>query len=155
MLQDAGDRSLFRRLPVRRPKPRLRRPFGALGAVVVVAAVGAILATMSSSSPVGPSHSPAHEGGATGVAAAYGYPTRCLSVTISAIDPAFARADFNHTSPCGRYAGYPTAIFHLVDRAWRPVLEAVSYPCPATGIPPVVQKELGVCSTATRPRRTR
>ena len=91
VLQDAGDRSLFRRLPVRRPKPRLRRPFGALGAVVVVAAVGAILATMSSSSPVGPSHSPAHEGGATGVAAAYGYPTRCLSVTISAIDPAFAR----------------------------------------------------------------
>jgi hypothetical protein len=64
---------------------------------------------------------------------------------MSTVDPAFARADFDHGSPCGRYSGYSTAIFHRVDQKWQPVLEAVGYPCPVARIPPAVQRELGVC----------
>lgn len=156
VLQEPGEQSLWQRLPVRRGIRDLRRRH-ALGVVVVVVAatVGAIVAFTSLSSSVGPSAPRAHEGGASGVAAAYGYPTRCLSVTISSIDPAFARADFNHGSLCGRFAGDPTAVFHMVDREWRPVLKAVSYSCPAAGIPRAVQSELGVCAGTTRSRRPR
>ena len=119
-------------------------------ALLVVAAAG-IAATLASVATDGGSSAPrrvdtrVRESGATGVAAAYGYPPRCISVTISTIDPSFARADFDHRSPCGRYAGYSTAIFRRVDQEWQPVLEAVSYPCPVGRIPPAVQRELGVC----------
>jgi hypothetical protein len=153
VLQEPGDRSLFARLRVRSPKPQRRRPY-VVAVLVVVAAVAAIAATISSG-PAGRSRSRAREGVATGVAAAYGYPARCLSVTISSVDPAFARADFNHASPCGRYAGYPTAIFHVVQGSWRPVVVAVSYPCPAKGIPAAVQAQLAVCPGATRSGRPR
>jgi hypothetical protein len=97
----------------------------------------------------------ARERGAAGVAAAYGYPLRCLSVTILAGDPAYARADFNHLRPCGRYTGYPTAIFHYQSGAWRSVLDAVSYSCPVGSLPAVVQTELGVCQPTGSPHRRR
>lgn len=80
-----------------------------------------------------------------GVAAAYGYPLRCLTVTILASDRAYARADFNHLSPCGGFTGYPTAIFHYVSGAWRTVLKAIGYLCPVDALPAAVQAELGVC----------
>jgi hypothetical protein len=83
--------------------------------------------------------------GPAGVAAAYGYPLECLSVAIAVHDPRFARADFDHAVPCGRYAGEVTAIFRRVDGAWMPVLEATSYPCPVRSLPEPVQVELGVC----------
>lgn len=85
------------------------------------------------------------ERGAPGVAAAYGFPARCLSVTISRHDPTYARADFDHGSLCGEYAGYPTAIFHRIDGAWRPALEAIGYGCPVASLPRSVQSELAVC----------
>jgi hypothetical protein len=136
-----------------------RRAYGiCVVAAAVIAAAAAIVVTASGGGGVTRPHElnrPTDEGGPTGIAAAYGYPTRCLSVTIASSDHAFARADFNHGSPCGRYAGDPTAIFHVVDGAWRPVLEAVSYPCPAVGIPPAVQRELEVCPSLTRSRRAR
>jgi hypothetical protein len=88
----------------------------------------------------------ARENGPSGVAAAYGYPLRCLTVTILASDRAYARADFNHLSPCGGFTGYPTAIFHYVSGAWRPVLNAIGYLCPVDTLPAAVQAELGVCS---------
>lgn len=153
VFQDPSDRGLFSRLSIRELKLERRRSY-VVAALAVVGAVGAIVA-MTLGGPARPSHSRRRQGGATGVAAAYGYPTRCLSVTISSIDPAFARADFNHASPCGRYAGYPTAIFHVIHGGWRPVLEAVSYPCPATGIPRAVQAQLAVCPGATRSGRPR
>lgn len=87
----------------------------------------------------------ARQRGPAGVAAAYGYPLRCLSITISGIDQRYARADFNHMSPCGRFTGYSTAIFLRVMGAWRPVLKAVSYVCPFASLPVDVQTELGVC----------
>ena len=84
--------------------------------------------------------------GATGVAAAYGYPARCLSVTFAPADRAYARADYNHGSPCGRFDGNVTAIFHRVDSgSWRPVLIATIYSCPVARLSNVVQTELGVC----------
>jgi hypothetical protein len=156
VLQDPGDRRLWGRLPQRRGIRIPGRAYALFVAAAVVA-VGVILTTTSFGGDATASRGAnvrAHDGGPTGVAAAYGYPSRCLSVTIAASDSAFARADFNHGSPCGRY-GDPTAIFHVVDGAWRPVLEAVTYPCPAVGIPAAVQRELGVCPLLTRSRRSR
>lgn len=87
----------------------------------------------------------AREGGPAGVAAAYGFPLRCLSVTIAPANHAYARADFNRASLCGRYDGDVTAVFHRVERTWRPVLDTTSYSCPVASISPVVQTELGIC----------
>lgn len=87
----------------------------------------------------------ARASGPAGVAAAYGYPLRCLSITVLASDQRYARADFNRMSPCGRFIGYSTAIFHRVMGAWRPALEAVGYACPVVSLPVNVQKRLGVC----------
>jgi hypothetical protein len=91
----------------------------------------------------------ARNSGPAGVAAAYGHPLGCLSVTILATDRAYARADFNETSRCGRYTWFPTAIFHRVAGAWRPVLDAVQYICPVNSLPPSVQAQLGVCEAPT------
>ncbi len=87
----------------------------------------------------------AHLDGAPGVAAAYGYPQRCLSVTILGTDPNYARAEFDHALPCRRYAGYDTAIFHRVHGVWRVVASGARYRCPLPGVPLRVQAALGVC----------
>ena len=158
VLQDPGDRGLWDRLRARRGAGAPRRAYGLCVTAAAVSAAAVIVATTSLGGGAARSHrlaAGADRGGPNGVAAAYGYPTRCLSVTIASSDHAFARADFNHASPCGQYAGYPTAIFHVVRGAWRPVLEAVSYPCPATGIPPAVQRELSVCPGTARSRGPR
>lgn len=81
--------------------------------------------------------------GAAGVAAAYGHPRRCLTITV--LFP-YARADFDRRNMCGRYAGDSTAIFRRVDGAWRTVLDAVLYTCPAAGVPRSVQAALGICA---------
>lgn len=64
---------------------------------------------------------------------------------ISRENSAYARADFNHAVPCGRYDGSATAIFLRLDGSWRPAVDAVAYPCPVACIPRPVQAELGVC----------
>lgn len=87
----------------------------------------------------------ARESGAAGVASAYGYPPRCLSVTIAPADPSYARADYNRVSACGRYDGTVTAIFHRVDGEWRPVLDATGYACPIASLSRAVASELAVC----------
>jgi hypothetical protein len=87
----------------------------------------------------------AHDRGAAGVAGAYGYALRCLSVTISRANPAYARADFDHRSECGRYTGEVTAIFHRTHGAWRTALDATAYRCPIASLPAAVQTELAVC----------
>ena len=115
--------------------------------LLVVAATGGVVAAV----PGGQRHPGARgtalpsERGPLGVAAAYGYPLRCLTITIAGSDPTYARADFDRTTPCGRYDGYATAIFHRVERRWRPVLNALSYTCPVASLPGPVQAELGVC----------
>jgi hypothetical protein len=100
----------------------------------------------------------ARERGPAGVAAAYGYPLDCLSITILAIRGSYARADFNHANPCGRYTGYPTAVFHYASGGWRPVLVVSSYLCPVSSLPVAVQTALDVCDRSARttspPERT-
>lgn len=177
MVQDPRDRGLWSRLRAKGGESRVpRRAYGmALVAAAVIAAVAVIISTVSvgggatrlqglktrrdqgRATGVGATRlqglkTRRAQGRATGVAAAYGYPSRCLRVTIASSDHAFARADFDHGSLCGRYTGDPTAIFHVVDGAWRPVLEAVSYPCPAESIPSAVQRELDVCPSLARSR---
>jgi hypothetical protein len=60
-------------------------------------------------------------------------------------DPTYARADFNRASPCGRYDGIATAIFHRAEGVWRPALVAAEYSCPVRSLPRAVQVGLGVC----------
>jgi hypothetical protein len=142
---------------LRNPDARtLRERIAAIGqiarspAVVVLALSVAILATAAAlaGDHDGIRHAvrtTARDSGPAGVAAAYGYPPRCLSITIVASGETYARADFNHASACGRFAGDPTAIFLRVMGAWRPVLKAIGYVCPVAALPVHVQTELGVC----------
>lgn len=120
----------------------------ALVAIALAAGIGALLiGTLARehdrAAPAEPAA--AREGGPAGVAAAYGFPLRCLSVTIAPSNHAYARADFNRASLCGRYDGDVTAVFHRVDRTWRPVLDTTSYSCPVASLSSAVQSELDIC----------
>jgi hypothetical protein len=126
--------------------PRVVRAIVALGVVgALAAAVVGSLDRGKSAARRQPVNVLARQPGDAGVAAAYGHPLDCLSITIRPGSPTFARADFNHASPCGRYTGYPTAIFRYASGAWRGVLEAVSYQCPVASLPVAVQRALAVC----------
>lgn len=85
------------------------------------------------------------------VAAAFRYPLGCLSVTISASDPAYAAARLDRASPCWRYGVYLTAVFHRVDGVWGLVLEAASPRCPIVSLPAVVQSQLAICRRIDAP----
>ncbi len=87
----------------------------------------------------------ARDSGPAGVAAAYGFPLRCLSVTIAPANHSYARADFNRASLCGRYDGDVTAVFRRLDHIWRPVLDTTSYSCPVASLSSAVQSELDIC----------
>jgi hypothetical protein len=115
--------------------------------VVVLASVALVIATDNGQRIAEPRSvsTRASEKGPAGVAAAYGFPLRCLAVTILPTNPTYARADFNHRSPCGHYAGYPTAIFRYTAGMWHPVLDALGYRCPVRALPVEVQTRLGVC----------
>ncbi|MGO9976981.1 MAG: hypothetical protein ACLP01_30110 [Solirubrobacteraceae bacterium] len=121
------------------------RPRVLVGAGVAVTCLAAIAIGLVSGDRTTAPVAQSRRAGAEGVAAAYGYPSSCLSVTIAADDPAYARADFDRARPCGRYGGDPTAIFRRIDGAWRPVLDAVTYSCPVPSLPPAVQVDLDVC----------
>jgi hypothetical protein len=129
-----------------------------VGLMAVVAVVGVAAIVVSSmlgeraGSPRRASLAQSRRAGPAGVAAAYRYPLRCLSVTISSGDGTYARADLDRATACGRYGGYVTAIFHRIGGAWRPVLDATNYSCPTSSLPMVVQVQLAVCPPA-RPLR--
>ncbi len=140
-----------------RPRPLRHRitgastPIKALAtgglALLAAGAVAIIVSSLTGGRAGAPGAVPAlaREPGPAGVAAAYGFPTRCLTVTILSRDPDYARADFNRGSECGRYNGDVTAIFERVGGAWRPVLHAVEYACPVPSLPSAVQAQLAVC----------
>jgi hypothetical protein len=86
--------------------------------------------------------------GSQSVSSAYGYPARCLAVTVDPSDRAYARADFDRRRECGRWHGYTTAIFHRLDGRWREVLDTSNYSCPVSSLPKVVQEQLAVCPIA-------
>jgi hypothetical protein len=118
-----------------------------IAVALVVVTIGAIVAAPrghGTSAPPEPS-ALARNPGPAGVAAAYGYPLHCLSVTISTRNPAYARADFDRGTQCGRFHLYVTAIFHRVDGAWRRALVSVGYSCPVASLPKAVQEQLVVC----------
>jgi hypothetical protein len=118
------------------------------GVVLLVVTIGAIVAdALGGDHPGARSEASAlaRDPGPTGVAAAYGYPLRCLSVTIATRDPAYARADFGPGTQCGRFHLYVTAIFRRVDGAWRRALISVGYSCPVASLPKAVQAQLAVC----------
>jgi hypothetical protein len=58
-----------------------------------------------------------------GVAMAFGYPSRCLTVTVSAGAPTYAQAEVVRRPGCPPYRGYVDATFHRVDGRWRLVLD--------------------------------
>lgn len=62
-------------------------------------------------------------GGAIAGAFGYPYPRRCLTITISASSPDFARARVDRSGGCEHYRGYVNASFHFVDGGWRLVLD--------------------------------
>jgi hypothetical protein len=116
--------------------------------VLIAAALGAVVSDVPTAGTEGaqrPVTPRARERGAAGVAAAYGHPLRCLSITIAPHDPAYARADFNDAAACGRFGGYATAIFRRVDGIWRPALYTLHFSCPAPDVPRAIQTELAVC----------
>jgi hypothetical protein len=113
----------------------------AVGATLALAALGSIVAVALQTSQT---TRPAGERGAqvrgaeravvadraaiaarSAIAGAFGYPypRRCLTITISAENPDFARASVDRTAGCARYRGYLNASFHLVDGGWRLVLD--------------------------------
>jgi hypothetical protein len=83
--------------------------------------------------------------GADGVAAAYGYPLGCMSVTIPVADRTYARADLSHAAGCASNTGYAPAIFHYVAGRWRLVPDAIGYTCNPTAVPAVVERAFELC----------
>lgn len=61
--------------------------------------------------------------GPAAIAAAFGYPQRCLAITISATNPDYANAHLEREHGCGNYHGYVNASLHRVDGVWRLVLD--------------------------------
>jgi hypothetical protein len=80
-----------------------------LAVVLAAAATASVIAAVTTGG--GGGRAVGEAGGARqrgpALAAAYGYPLRCVSVAIALHDPRFARPDFDRTLPCGRYRGYP------------------------------------------------
>ena len=92
----------------------------------------------------------ARERGPAGVAAAYGYPLRCLSITILATDQAYTRADFNHLRPCG---ASPDTRRQSLPRHGRVAPGALwaDYVCPVASLPFNVQQDSAcVCTRASQ-----
>jgi hypothetical protein len=83
--------------------------------------------------------------GPAGVAAAYGYPLSCMSVTIPAADRTYARADLSHAAGCAGITGYAPAIFHYVAGRWRLVPDAVGYMCNRESVPAAVDRAFELC----------
>lgn len=94
--------------------------FGALGAIV--AATGRTTRTGRST---GARRAQVQGGERAAIAAALGYPypLRCLTITIFAGTPNYARTEVDRTNGCGRFHGYLNASLDRVDGAWRLVLD--------------------------------
>jgi hypothetical protein len=103
--------------------PRSRAAAVALAAVLTSAAASATLLSGGQTTAVTRYAAATQRAGAAGVAAAFGYPQRCLTIAISSADPDYARADVLRTGTCANYRGYVNASFHRVDGVWKLVLD--------------------------------
>jgi hypothetical protein len=94
----------------------------AVAAVAVAAAVAVVLEAGRTGGATGRVAS-TQRAGTSAVAAAFGYPQRCLSIAISAADPDYASAHVDHRGACAHYRGYVNASFHRVGGVWRLILD--------------------------------
>jgi hypothetical protein len=120
------------------PRGRVVLALGAVGALAVIVAVVVGGGSARHVDPVAAR-------GPAGVAAAYGYPLGCMSVTIPAADRTYARAELTHATGCGGITGYAPAIFHYVAGRWRLVPDAIGYMCNRESVPPAVDQALALC----------
>lgn len=119
---------------------------GALGALAVIVAVVLSGGSVRHADPV-------TARGPAGVAAAYGYPLGCMSVTIPSADRTYARADLTHAAGCGGITGYAPAIFHYVAGRWRLVPDAIGYMCNRESVPAAVDEAFELCVQPITPAR--
>jgi hypothetical protein len=125
----------------------------ALALAIVVALVAAIaLALPGGHEPVR-RHPAAHAvpesrataPGAAGVAAAYGYPLGCLSVSIARGDPEYASARLERADPCWRIGAYGVALFRREHGTWRLIAQTAAARCERRAAPRRVLERLGAC----------
>lgn len=105
------------------PRERWRRIRERLGAVprrAVFAALAAVVLAASAVAVASGSSRGRRTAVPAAVAAAFGYPLRCLTVTVSG---SFAHAHIDRSGTCARFRGYLNASFHLIDGRWRLVLD--------------------------------
>jgi hypothetical protein len=110
-------------------RARLARAPLVLYAAVVLATVMALAALVAhvlqaggTSAATRPTALP-RRADAAALAAAFGYPARCLSIAVSAADPDYAIVHVERTGACGNYRGYVNASFHRVAGAWRLIFD--------------------------------
>jgi hypothetical protein len=102
--------------------PRSLRVVLPLAAVMLVAVVAILIARNQTGPASGPAGA-AQRADTAAVAAAFGYPQRCLSIAVSAADPDYASAHVDRTGRCTTYHGYVNASFHRADGVWRLILD--------------------------------
>jgi len=105
---------------------RLARAPRSLCVVVAVASAALVAAALlhGSRTNIVVGSASANERAATrAVAAAFGYPPRCVSIAIPAADPNYASAHVERRGGCANYHGYVNASFHRVDGVWRLILD--------------------------------
>jgi hypothetical protein len=115
-----------RRHPLRERLAAVRVPWPAVVAVAALAALGWIVAAGLPSShtrrPARASRTAVQHGRTPPTALDYPYPLRCLSMTISAINPVYV-AEVERANRCWGYSRSVTASFHRVDGRWRLMLD--------------------------------
>lgn len=104
-------------------RPRFAVAGLAFGAAVTCVAAAALVLQGGRTNPHTTRAAMTQQDAATAVARAFGYPRRCLSVTVSDTDPNYASAHVNRAGGCANYGGYVNASFHRVGGAWRLVLD--------------------------------
>jgi len=143
VLRDPEAHPLALRIAGTSGNPR-RHALATLGVVLATVAVGMLWLGNRNIGPLRMNVA-ARGQGSTGLAAADDHPPVCLSVVILSFGSARARTDGDHQIRCGRHSGYATPIFRYVEGAWRPVLNAISYLCPAASLPASGQTRFDVC----------
>jgi hypothetical protein len=121
-----------------------RRVALAIGTIVAIGGLAAIVA-VSLGGGSARHADPGTARGPAGVAAAYGYPLGCMSVTIPAADRTYARVDLSHAAGCGGITGYAPAIFHYIAGRWRLVPDAIGYMCNREAVPAAVDQAFELC----------
>jgi hypothetical protein len=145
LVRDRDARSVRQRISEvwERIRPVLQRTCLPLYGLLAASAIAAMVIGVWLGNHDGTWH--ARAAGEAGIASAYGYPLRCLSITRSADYPQYARADFDRLRACGRYDWTAVAILRQDHGTWQTVVRASNYICPLAGLPRPVQRALLVC----------